>query len=124
MRHRSYCRLVMPVVTASVVWTDVPPAMLSELCMQAGVNAYGARDEELWLRYAAWMQERKRSTGQVMWRASNALKDGDNFMAQYQAQQQKLAGAGSAPYRASCMRQKHESYVSLDSADVVFRVKY
>ena len=83
------------------VWTDTTPAMLSDLCMQAAVIAYGAKDAELWLRYAAWMQRRNKSTGQLIWRASKALKDGDEFAAQYQAQQQKLVGAGFTPDRPS-----------------------
>lgn len=85
------------------VWTDATPALLSDFCMQAAIIAYGAKDEELWLRYAAWMQRRNRRTGQLIWRASKALKDRDEFFAQYQARQQKLAGAGSAPDRPSCL---------------------
>ena len=80
--------------------------MLSELGVQAAIIAYGAKDEELWLRYAAWLQKRNRSTGQLIWRASKALVNGDKFIAQYQVQQHELAqhaAAGSAPYKLSCL---------------------
>ena len=56
--------------------------------MQAALEAYGADDEELWLRYMAYLQARKKSTGQLHWRASKMLKDPAKFHAVYQAQQQ------------------------------------
>ncbi len=45
------------------------------MCLQAAVDAYGAEDEELWLRYIAYMQQKKKSTGQLHWQASKMLKD-------------------------------------------------
>ena len=53
--------------------------------MQAAVDAYGAEDEELWLRYMAHLQARKKSIGQLHWRASKQLRDPAKFQMDYQA---------------------------------------
>jgi hypothetical protein len=54
--------------------------------MQAAVDAYGTEDEELWLRYIAHMQQRKKSTGQLHWRASKMLRNPERFLLAQQEQ--------------------------------------
>lgn len=56
--------------------------------VQAAADAYGAEDKELWLRYIQFLQTRKKSTGQLHWRASKMLRDPGSFHLAYQAQQQ------------------------------------
>lgn len=56
--------------------------------LQAAEDAFGAEDEELWLRYMAHLQVRKKSTGQLHWRASKKLRDPAKLHALLQAQQQ------------------------------------
>jgi len=56
--------------------------------VQAAVDAYGAEDNELWLRYIQFLQRGKKSTGQLHWRASRMLRDPGSFHMAYQAQQQ------------------------------------
>lgn len=58
--------------------------------MQAAVIAYGAEDEELWLRYIAYMQGRKKSTGGLHWRACKALGNPEKFLLEYQTKQKSL----------------------------------
>lgn len=51
---------------------------------EAALDAYGAEDTDLWLRYAQWQQQAScRGAGDIYWRASKALADPEPFIQQY-----------------------------------------
>jgi len=45
--------------------------------MQAAVDAYGAQDSELWLKFVRSRMRRGKSIGDLHWRASKALHEPD-----------------------------------------------
>ena len=54
---------------------------------QAAVDAYGAQDEEVWLRYIQWALQRKKGAGKLYWRATKALNDPPAFADKYHSLQ-------------------------------------
>jgi hypothetical protein len=48
---------------------------------QAGVDAYGMDDEQLWMQYLQYMTAQKKGRGQLYWKAVKALQDPANFIA-------------------------------------------
>ena len=49
--------------------------------MQAGLQAYGANNAELWVRYAKFMESVGKGSGNIAWRASKQLHLPDEFTA-------------------------------------------
>ena len=61
--------------------------MTEMVVAQAAVDAYGAQDEEVWLRYIQRALQRKKVAGKLYWRATKALKDPQTFAEKYQSLQ-------------------------------------
>lgn len=55
--------------------------------VQGAVDAYGAQDARLWLRYLEQEQQHGKGAGQVYWRAVKALDDPEPFIAECQLRQ-------------------------------------
>ena len=56
------------------------------------MDAYGAQDEEVWLRYIQRAVQRKKSAGKLYWRATKSLDDPQSFAEKYHS----LQGQGLA----------------------------
>jgi len=55
---------------------------------EAGLDAYGAEDSDLWLALAKYEGGRGKGGGHVYWRATRALVDPDPFVLRFRALQQ------------------------------------
>jgi hypothetical protein len=62
---------------------------------QAAVDAYGAEDEELWLRYVQHSMRHRKGVGALYWRATKALRNPQAFEQKYHALQQQGCAVGA-----------------------------
>jgi hypothetical protein len=77
---------VMYVILLNVIRRP-PPTLVHTLCplsLQTAVDAYGAFDTALWLRYAQHAQRAGKQAGMVYWRAIKALEQPEPFIEEYQ----------------------------------------
>lgn len=59
-----------------------PINRLTEL-FEGAVAMYGRTEVDLWLKYALWLVQIGKGSGQVFWRATKELADPDAFITQY-----------------------------------------
>ena len=53
------------------------------------MDAYGAEDHELWLRYMQHSMQTQKGVGMLYWRATKALHDPQTFEEKYHSLQQQ-----------------------------------